>query len=135
MSGTGSGYEVDPETSSYVFLGDESAVPAICTILAELPSAASAVVHLEHRAAAEQVELPDRSGTTVTWSVLPDGASPGDTLVEAAREVALEPGARVWAAGEAAAVQRIRKLMFDERGVPRSHATIRGYWKVGRDGT
>ena len=41
----------------------------------------------------------------------------------------------MWAAGEAAAVQRIRKLLFDERGVPRSQATIRGYWKVGRDGT
>ena len=47
----------------------------------------------------------------------------------------LTAGTRIWAAGEAAAVQRLRKHYFDERGVPRSHATIRGYWKVGRDGT
>lgn len=135
VSGTGSGYEIDPSVGSYVLLGDESAVPAICTILAELPAGASANVLVEHRAAAEPVELPAHPGAVVTWSVLSGSAAPGDTLVAAAREVALEPGTRVWAAGEAAAVQRIRKLMFDERGVPRSHATIRGYWKAGREGT
>jgi len=41
----------------------------------------------------------------------------------------------VWVAGEAAAVQRIRRALFEERGVPRSRATVRGYWKHGRAGT
>ncbi len=135
VSGTGSGYEIDPEARSHVLLGDESAVPAICTILDELPAGSTAVVHLERREAAEPVELPAHPGVTVTWSVLPHGAPPGDTLVAAAREVALGEDTRVWAAGEAAAVQRIRRLVFDERGVSRSHATIRGYWKAGREGT
>ena len=35
-------------------------------------------------------------------------------------------------AGEAAAVQRIRHHLFDERGLSRSHAVVRGYWKHGR---
>jgi NADPH-dependent ferric siderophore reductase len=39
----------------------------------------------------------------------------------------------VWAAGEAAAMQRLRRHLFDERGVPRSAAVVRGYWKRGRD--
>ena len=38
-------------------------------------------------------------------------------------------------AGEAAAVQRIRKHLFDERDLPRSHCTVRGYWKHGRAGS
>jgi NADPH-dependent ferric siderophore reductase len=38
----------------------------------------------------------------------------------------------VWAAGEAAAVQRIRSHLFVDRGLPRAHATVRGYWKHGR---
>lgn len=135
VSGTGSGYEIDPAARSYVLLGDESAVPAICTILAELPPAVTAAVHLERRAVAEPVELPAHPGATVTWSVLPDDAPPGDTIVAAARVVALDDDTRVWAAGEAAAVQRIRKLLFDERGVARSRATVRGYWKAGREGT
>jgi len=37
-------------------------------------------------------------------------------------------------AGEAAAVQRIRRHLFTERGVTRSHAAVRGYWKHGRTG-
>jgi NADPH-dependent ferric siderophore reductase len=135
VSGTGSGYAIDSAVASYVFFADESAVPAVCTILAELPSTATAVVHLERRASAEQADLTTHPGATITWAALPDGATPGDTLVSAAHEVGLDADTRVWAAGEAAAVQRIRKLMFDERGVPRSHATIRGYWKSGREGT
>jgi NADPH-dependent ferric siderophore reductase len=40
----------------------------------------------------------------------------------------------VWAAGEAAAVQRIRRHLFEELAVARSHTWIRGYWKHGRAG-
>ncbi|MGH9136793.1 MAG: SIP domain-containing protein, partial [Acidimicrobiales bacterium] len=46
----------------------------------------------------------------------------------------LAPGARVWAAGEAAAMQRIRRHLFEERGRSRRDATVRGYWKHGRAG-
>jgi NADPH-dependent ferric siderophore reductase len=38
----------------------------------------------------------------------------------------------VWAAGEAAAMQRIRRHLFEHLGVPRSHAVVRGYWKRER---
>jgi NADPH-dependent ferric siderophore reductase len=31
-------------------------------------------------------------------------------------------------------MQRIRKHVFDERGLSRRDATVRGYWKVGRAG-
>jgi NADPH-dependent ferric siderophore reductase len=41
----------------------------------------------------------------------------------------------VWVAGEAAAVQRIRKHLFEERGVARGTAVVRGYWKRGRSAT
>ena len=41
----------------------------------------------------------------------------------------------VWAAGEAASVQRLRKHLFDVRGMSRSEVTARGYWKRGRSAT
>jgi NADPH-dependent ferric siderophore reductase len=41
-------------------------------------------------------------------------------------------GTQVWAAGEAAAVQRLRNLLVGERGLPRHDTVIRGYWKHGR---
>jgi NADPH-dependent ferric siderophore reductase len=135
ISGTGSGYEIDPAVTSYVLLGDESAAPAIATLLRDLPPSVRVVVVVERRPAAEPVELPAHPGATVTWSALPEGAAPGSTLVDAMDAVVLEPDTRVWAAGEAAGVQRLRKLLFDGRDVPRSHASVRGYWKAGREGT
>lgn len=135
VSGTGSGYEILPDDSDYVLLGDESAIPAITTLLEALPATAEVVVYVERRSTAEAVLLPDHPGATVTWSVLPDAAPPGDTLVAVASMVELGGSTRIWAAGEAASVQRIRKVLFARRGVPRDRATVRGYWKVGRAGT
>jgi len=135
VSGTGSGYTVDPSVGSYVLLGDESAVPAISTLLRALPSDAPIRVVIERRADAEPVPLPDHRGAHVTWSVLDGDAPPGDTLVAAAATVDVGIDTRVWAAGEAAGVQRLRRLLLGERGLARTHATIRGYWKVGRAGT
>jgi NADPH-dependent ferric siderophore reductase len=48
------------------------------------------------------------------------------------RNAELPPGVRVWAAGEAAGVQRIRRHLFEEGGLPRNQTSIRGYWKHGR---
>src|SRR5690606_21056502 len=79
--------------------------------------------------------LGDRDGLEVVWLDLPPGAPPGWALVGAVAAAPIGPGTRVWVAGEAAAVQRIRRALFEERGVPRRRATVRGDWKHGRAGT
>ena len=68
------------------------------------------------------------------WHELPAGAEPGDTLVEAVRALGDLPDG-IWVAGEAACVQRIRTHLFEDRGLSRSQATVRGYWKKGRSAT
>ena len=78
--------------------------------------------------------LPAHPGATAAWHDLVPGAPPGDTLVAAVRDADLAPGTRLWAAGEAAALQRIRRHLFGDRGLSRAEATVRGYWKHGRAG-
>ena len=134
LSGPGRGTVIDPSVSSFVLLGDETAIPAISQMLEVLSPATSVAVHLEVGAPGAPVALPEHPGARTSWSVLGAGQVPGDTLVAAARAAPLAPGAHVWAAGEAAAMQRIRRHLFEERGVSRSHTTIRGYWKHGRAG-
>jgi NADPH-dependent ferric siderophore reductase len=135
LSGTGRGYTIDQSVSQYVLAGDESALPAISVLLEALPPGASVTVLAEVARPDARFELPLHPGATVTWHDLPAGAPPGDALVAAVQAADIGPDARVWVAGEAAAVQRIRKHLFDERGLPRSQCTVRGYWKHGRAAT
>ncbi len=72
---------------------------------------------------------------TVRWHELADGAPPGDAMVGAVVATAVTPEHRVWVAGEAAAVQRIRKHLFETVGIARDRTVVRGYWKHGRRGT
>ena len=91
-------------------------------------------VHIELVDPTARPPLPDHPSARVTWHTQEDGAEPGDRLVDAVTGLGRVP-AGVWVAGEAAAVQRIRKHLFDERGLSRSEATVRGYWKKGRSAT
>ena len=70
----------------------------------------------------------------MTWCDLATGAPPGGVIVSAVTAAELTPDVRVWAAGEAAAMQRLRRHLFDERGLARSQVVVRGYWKQGRQG-
>jgi NADPH-dependent ferric siderophore reductase len=134
VSGPGRGYDIDPATTSYLLLGDATAIPAISQLLEALPSTASVDVEIEVAHAEERLDLPEHAGATVTWHTGVEGAVPGDRLVAVVEGLAPIPGA-IWAAGEAAAMQRIRNLLFVEAGLPRSQATVRGYWKHGRSAT
>jgi NADPH-dependent ferric siderophore reductase len=54
--------------------------------------------------------------------------------VDVDQAATIDAGTRVWVAGEAAAVQRVRRHLFEERGIPRALTWVRGYWKHGRAG-
>lgn len=133
VSGPGRGYSIDDE-ADFLLLGDESAIPAISQLLEHLPDRTTVDVHIEIAQPDARLDLPDHPGAAGEWHDLPPGEPPGDTLVEAVRGAPLGPDTRVWAAGEAAAMQRIRRHLFEERDVERARATVRGYWKIGRLG-
>ena len=134
VSGPGRGYAVDRDASDYLIGGDESAMPAIRQVVAALPATMTARVFIETTTADARVELPHGNGVTVEWLELAPGVPPGTALADAVIAAPTASGTRVWLAGEAAAVQRVRRHLFSEREFPRAQATIRGYWKHGRAG-
>jgi NADPH-dependent ferric siderophore reductase len=131
LSGPGRGYTIDTGAPDHLVAGDETALPAIGQLLGALPPDRPVTVHVEVTHPDARIPLPDHTGATVHWWDLPPGAPHGDTLAAAISATALDPATRVWAAGEAAGVQRIRRHLADI-GHPRAHATVRGYWKAGR---
>jgi NADPH-dependent ferric siderophore reductase len=132
VSGTGRGYEVDAEPRHLLVAGDESALPAITVLMRELRPDLEMTVLVEVRSAAARIEVPERPGSTVQWLPAHADATPSDALVAAVVATELSEDVRLWVAGEAAAMQRIRRNLFEERGLPRSSGVVRGYWKVAR---
>ena len=98
--------------------GDDSALPAIATILEVLDRPATVLV-----------ESADRLDLDVTW-VAPNDR-PGAALRRAVADTALSPGSsQVWVATEAAVVRDIRADLL-ARGLSREELTTRGYWRAG----
>lgn len=134
ISGPGRGYTIDRDASTFLLAGDETAIPAMSQLLEALPPERPLQMHIEVAHPDARLALPDHPRATVEWWDLPPDASPGDALVAAVSGTGLAPGARVWVAGEAAAVQRIRRHLFADCGLLRAQALVRGYWKHGRSG-
>ena len=125
LAGTGRGYDLDPQARHMLLAGDESALPAIEQLLGVLPTEVEVQVVVHADGPEGRLDLPARPGTSVTWC---------DDLAATVASLPLADEVRVWAAGEAAEMQRIRRHLFDERGLERSRCVIRGYWKRGRAG-
>lgn len=134
VSGPGRSEAVDAEARSFLLAGDESAIPAIGQLLEAIGPDRSVTVHVEVVDADAAIELPEHPGATVEWHLLDSDDEPGSAMARAVEGIADLPDA-VWVAGEAAAIQRLRGHLFDERGLERSAVTARGYWKQGRSAT
>ena len=130
VSGPGRGYTLDPSVADYVFAGDETATPAITQLLEELPTGNAAQILIEAPHEDAVVDLPEHPGVTARWLVRRPDETPGARLVPAVSVLDIVDHTRIWAAGEAAAMHKIRRYLFQERGIDRSRATVRGYWKL-----
>jgi NADPH-dependent ferric siderophore reductase len=133
IAGPGGSYTVDHEAAWYLLAGDQAALPAIQTILAELPSTALAYVYVEVDGPAEHQRLETRASAIVTWvHTDADAATPGRALESAFTGMALPPGrGRVFVACEAGVMRDVRKHLLYERKLDRGMVYTHGYWKQG----
>jgi NADPH-dependent ferric siderophore reductase len=132
LMGPGPGYPVDTAAAHHLLIADDSALPAVETILAALPATAKAQVLVEVIAYAEERPLHSAAELDVQWLARgTDHRAAGQPLERAIR--ALPPiaaGTRIYLACEAAAMRRLRRLLTDELGVDRAQIVGRGYWKL-----
>ncbi|MEU6238588.1 siderophore-interacting protein [Kitasatospora sp. NPDC047058] len=115
--------------------GDETALPAIGTLLEALPAGTPAVAFLEVAAEAERQQLATGAALTVHW-LHRDGAAPGGPLTAAVRAAELPAGTPfAWLAGEASAIRALRRHLVGERGLAKTSVEFAGYWRhrLGQD--
>jgi len=124
-------FQPDPAVDWHLIAGDESALPAIATILEVLPSSTWAMVYVEISDALEELPLPSAARVEIHWLYRRDGA-PGSKLVPAVRDVTFPRGqGRAWVACEAEAMRNVRRHLIAERGMDRAAINTQGYWKAG----
>jgi len=130
IGGPGGRFLLDLAAQRWWIAGDESAIPAIATLLEALPDSAIADVHLEIADSSDEIKFDTLAQATVTWHRRTSD-SWGDVLLEAAEHATTGSGTQVWAACEASAVRRIRRHFLTNRQLPASSVMTRGYWRLG----
>lgn len=131
VAGPGGRFELDETAEHWWLAADESAIPAVVTLLEALPATATADVHIEVADASDEISFDSDAKTTVTWHHRRSPGAFGAELDAAARAAEIPDGARIWVACEASAMRGIRRYFRDERGLPLASMTTRGYWRTG----
>jgi NADPH-dependent ferric siderophore reductase len=140
IAGPGRFYAVDEQAQWLLVAGDESAIPAVATILEVVPDHVRTQVLLEVNDAADEFAIaPRRPNVSLRWLHRAQpivghggGARAGIELAAAIAAFELPGGAgRIYVACEADAMRGIRRQLLRERAVSRDWLTTRGYWKQG----
>jgi NADPH-dependent ferric siderophore reductase len=119
----------------HLFSGDETALPAISSLVEALPDGARAFVFLEVDGPGDH--LPVQTAAQLDWRWLHRaGAAPGGThlLVDAIADFVLPPGeGHAYLLGETGSVTA-RRQNLRNRGLRSEQISAEGYWRPGRIG-
>ncbi|SCE37226.1 NADPH-dependent ferric siderophore reductase, contains FAD-binding and SIP domains [Streptomyces sp. DfronAA-171] len=128
----GTMYRPPAHARGRLLVGDESALPAVLSILESDPGLSPAEVFVEVAAAHDIRSVSTPPGVRVHW-LSRDGESPGARVLEAVRAAALPEGPLyAWVAGESRLATGVRRHLVGERGIPKRDVTFCGYWRLGR---
>jgi NADPH-dependent ferric siderophore reductase len=132
LSGAGGGYAPDPADDWHLFLGDESALPAIGSALAALPRDARGIAYLEAQYRDDAIEQAAPDGVLLTWLDRPQPGTKPQLLAEALDSGPWPSGrAGVFAHGERESMKAIRAALKN-RDLGGGQLSLSGYWAYGR---
>lgn len=133
VTGGRGAYRIDPEAGFTVLAADETALPAVATILEDAPAGARVLLFAEVADAGEHLPFDTAADLSTTWLHRGDaGTGAGERAAAAVRDAAFPDGpGRFWVGLEAGAMRTVRRHLIGERGVPKDSVYTRAYWKYG----
>lgn len=131
LIGPGGRFTLEPDVRHWWIAGDESALPAIGTLIEALPPTTTAEVHAEVANDDARLELAGSPRARVVWHRRRARDAFGAELLDAARAVPDAPETRYWVSCEASAMRTIRRHLLDERKLPSASVITRAYWRLG----
>jgi NADPH-dependent ferric siderophore reductase len=122
-----------PEADWHLFMGDESAMPAIIAMAESLPGDSEATIVLEIPDPEDEQEVAAAARTRLSWLHRLGGQAGEPTALAAeAAEVELPPGSgHAYLLGEAKVVLRLREILTS-RGLAEDQMSPKAYWGRGR---
>ena len=137
VRGPGGAYAPQSDVDWHLFVGDESALPAVCAGLEALPAGAVASVFALVEDEGEAVKLASAAEVDATWlyrSSFDSPSSANDALVAAVRSASFGSGSvQAFVHGEAGYVADLRRHLSRERAIPSDLLSISGYWRRGKN--
>ena len=132
LSGAGGAYAPDLTDDWHLFLGDESAVPAIGSALEALPDDALGIAYLETQDSSHSPELTAPAGVKLVWLPGPASGTAPRLLADALTAGDWLPGrAGVFAHGERESMKAVRAALAN-RDLGGGRLSLSGYWAYGR---
>lgn len=129
LSGPRAGYHADADAGWLLLAGDETALPAILSILEIEPASRRILAYLEVAdRTAEQAVFGSHQPIWVHRGTTPVGEKLL-AMIEAA-SLPLDAG-EAWIAGEAGLVRRLRRHLRNRPGLPAIRIRAKGYWTPG----
>lgn len=128
-----SGFVIDPAIRDYLLIGDETALPAIGSIVQALAPNTAARVYIQLGDTRDKQILPSRAALSIKWLSGEAREGAESTLLDAlVRGLDIASGLMaIWIAGESSQVATLRKILRRERGIEAGRVHAVGYWKRG----
>lgn len=120
------------DAAQVVYVGDETSLPAITTMVAALDPSATATVIVEVRDELDEQRLDSPAALDVTWLHRRD-LEPGlpTLLLDALERHPWRPGDAAWIGTEFNVGRTLRRHLIDDRGASRDDVTAFPYWRRG----
>jgi NADPH-dependent ferric siderophore reductase len=133
IGGPRGSFVVPDDFTWYLLIGDETALPAIGRRLAELRSGALAFVVAEVINPTDEQIFETRATVSATWvHRCEQGAGDTTLLDDAVRRLRLPAGdGYAWIACESTVAKRLRIILLEEHGLPKTWVKAAGYWRRG----
>ena len=125
------GYDIPTDLEHLVLVGDDTAIPAIGTVLEAIPPGTRTTVIIE---VIDEDDERDPSGSVACDPIWlhrgTDVTDVGDQMLNLARSILVPRSAYWWLAGEREAIRSVRDLLVEVRHVPRDRISVAAYWRI-----